>query len=76
MKNLFFSAMLAVIAVGGALTSKAGGVYFDADNQEINCTGNASLCSDIDPAVTLWTEPNQQGQSFQSDELDETNKFL
>jgi hypothetical protein len=75
MKRLFFSAMLAIVAIGGALTSKAGAVYYDAASNPVDCTGTGALCRDINPAQTLWTQPNQQGQSILSSQLDETNKF-
>lgn len=75
MKKLFFSAMLAIVAIGGALTSKAAGIYFTATSARVDCTGTGSLCNEINPAVTLWTQPNQQGASFLSSSLDDTNKL-
>lgn len=39
MKKLFFAAALAIVAVGGALTVKAGAIYEDA-------FGNTLICDD------------------------------
>lgn len=76
MKNLFFTAMLAIVAVGGALTAKASGIYFTATNVRFDCTGTGALCrTAITPSQTVWTQPNQIGASFLSSTLDNTNKL-
>jgi len=75
MKHLFFTAILAIVAIGGALTTKAGAVYYDAASKPIDCTGNRALCRTAITPQTLWTQPNQQGVSFQSISLDATNKL-
>ncbi|MBE9601864.1 hypothetical protein [Pedobacter sp. MC2016-24] len=75
MKRLFFSALLAIVAIGGSLTSKAGAVYFDADSKEIDCTGTGALCRTAIGPQTLWSQPDQQGAVFQSTSLDNSNKL-
>lgn len=74
MKNLFFTALLAVAAIGGALTANASGIYYDANNETVDCTGNSAFCSDL-PQQTLWTQPGPSGSTVQSIDLDDTNKL-
>ena len=76
MKHLFFTAILAIVAISGALTSKAGKIYFNAANVSYDCTGTGALCKTaIAPVQTLWTQPNQTGAAVISSTLDNTNKL-
>lgn len=54
MKKLFFTALVAVVAVGGALSSKAEvvGYEFDQDTA-ITCDAGAISCADLE----LYNEP-------------------
>ncbi|TDQ10275.1 hypothetical protein [Pedobacter metabolipauper] len=49
MKKLIFAAALAIVAVGGALTSEATVVYPSGSNTPYDCAAGSTLCSTITP---------------------------
>lgn len=64
MKKLFFSALVAVVAVGGAFaTSKFAPIYY-APNQStaVDCAPGSILCSTKVGSTTAYTVPFSSGQ--------------
>jgi hypothetical protein len=65
MKKLFFAALVATVAVGGAFTSKAITVYPIGTDIALDCTGGLPDCSVKYPTVDIRVFPtsNSQGQN-------------
>jgi|GEM_PF-2316981 len=47
MKKLFFAAFVAVVAVGGALSTQANTYIGLTTDKEYNCNGDQTICSEI-----------------------------
>jgi len=58
MKKLFFAAALAVVAIGGALSSKAT-VYQGVSGQLYNCNTTGTLCSTIPENIRVQGSTGQ-----------------
>lgn len=62
MKKLFFAALVATVAVGGALSTQATTYYGTkppvGDAEEFDCTATQVACSSI--TQTLYTSPTVQ----------------
>lgn len=74
MKRILFAAAMATIAIGGAYSTYASGVYYDASNNRIDCTGQGALCNEM-PPQTLWTEEGPSGETINSQDLPPSAKF-
>jgi len=64
MKKLFFAALFAVVAIGGAVASNSKTLslappYFDANGIEVDCTGSIHSCADL----TLYSVQNPEEQN-------------
>lgn len=64
MKKLFFSALVAVVAVGGAFvtkasTSKFAPIVWQADGTQVDCGGSVHSCT----AEPLYNSPDVQDET-------------
>lgn len=58
MKKLFFAAALAVVAIGGALTTQALTVYLPNSSSPIICSGTGTTCSAFIAGRSVYSTPN------------------
>lgn len=75
MKRTIFSALLAIVAIGGTLVTKAA-TYYGPNNTVFNCSGAGAVCrtSALIP-TTVWTLPDQQGDPLQKSQIPASEKF-
>lgn len=69
MKKLFFAAAIAIVAVGGALSSQASiTAYPLGQTSPITCDAGSTLCTDLQPLYKVATPQNVNTQ-YTDDEL-------
>lgn len=76
MKKLIFSALVAVVAVGGAFVTKAGTIYEGDDSNIYHCDGpSAPLCttSDFPAGVQIREQGTSDPYQFPSQVLTDSD---
>lgn len=66
MKKLFFAALVATVAVGGALSANAITFYEEGSNDAIICEAPPTVsCSLLPQDVKYYTTPAEEGQTVE-----------
>jgi|GEM_PF-5578380 hypothetical protein len=75
MKKLFFAALLATVAVGGAFATSAkfAPVWYRPGGAPVDCGGTISSCASI---PVLYTSPTNQTPSTEVPQSEKANKFF
>lgn len=72
MKNLFFAAVLAIVAVGGAFATTnrvALNLYSPGGDIPLDCDGNSTLCSTVLNLSIVYTAPYSSGDQWAGTEI-------